>query len=318
MEEIDRRSFYEERYETIAGYLFETGNRVSVTDPGENRICRFCSRDSTHATFNSESHAIPEFLGNRTVFCGNECDECNARFGRDYEDHLAKWSHLVRSTMKIRGKKKYPIFKTDSFRIEPEKDNLHIRYLDPDTPRIDPGDVPFDHELFGDSSSQPYIPKRAAMSLTKIAASICPPPYIHEFKRAIEWLNAPDIATISGSLVGYAFTPGPVPSAASHAILLRRKTDDHVPYMWLILQCRNFRLQSFVPFCESDTSWMRTNEAVSIPFYAFPSIFGEQWTWGLTQFGTLDWSSSEPQCDEAKVSFRFLSLKSTDEEPSGH
>jgi len=317
MEKIDLKAYYEERYEIIAGYWFETGNRVSVSDPGESRMCRFCSRDSTQTTFNSESHAIPEFLGNRTVFCGNECDECNAKFGRDYEDHLAKWSHLVRSALKIRGKKKYPTFKTDSFRMEPEKDNLHIRYLDPDTPRIDPSDVPFNYDLFGDSSSQPYIPKRAAMSLTKIAASICPSPYIHEFKRAIEWLNAPDIATISGLLVGYGFTPGPVPNTASNAFILRRKTDAPIPYLWLILQCRNFRLQSFVPFCESDASWMRSNEAVSVPFYAFPSIFDENWTWGQTKFGTLDWSSSEPQCDEAKLSFRFLSLKKTDDDPSG-
>jgi hypothetical protein len=316
MENIDPKAYYQERYEIIADYRFETGNQVLVSDPGVSRICRFCNRDSTQTTYKSQSHAIPEFLGNRTVYCSNECDECNAKFGREYEDHLAKWSHLLRSVLKIRGKKKYPTFKTDSFRIEPEKDNLHIRYLNPDTPYIVPNDVPFDHELFGDSNSQPYIPKRAAMSLTKIAASICPPPYIHEFKNAIQWLNKPDIATVSSLLVGYGFTPGPVPSSVSHALLLRRKTNEPIPYLWLILQCRNFRLQSFVPFCVSDEAWMFNNQGVTIPFHAFPSIFNENWTWGQTQFGTLDWSSSEPQSEEAKVSFRFMTLRLADENPS--
>lgn len=311
-DQIDRRAFYRDDYEIVAQYFFETGEKVIVSDPGEFRVCRFCKRDNAKTSFKNESHTIPEFLGNRTVLSNNECDDCNSRLGREYEDHLAKWSHLLRSVLSIRGKNKYPTFKSNSFRVEPEENHVHIKYIDPSTPHPSTNKLPVDHELFGNSNSQPYIPFRAAMSLTKIAALLCPSPYIHEFRRAIDWLNCPTMATIKGLPVGYAFTPGPVPESASHAMLIRRTTDKPIPYMWFILQCRNFRLQSLIPLCESDSFWYRQGEPTPVSFFHFPSVFDENWNWGRTQFGTLDWSSSQPQRDGASVSLRFLSLKLTD------
>ena len=57
-------------------------------------------------TFKSDAHAVAEFLGNRSILSLNECDECNARFATEYEDHLSKWSLFARSVSQVRGKKK--------------------------------------------------------------------------------------------------------------------------------------------------------------------------------------------------------------------
>lgn len=50
-----------------------------------NRVCRFCSRniaDGAEFGKNEHSHAISESLGNKHLFCLEECKGCNQYLGK--------------------------------------------------------------------------------------------------------------------------------------------------------------------------------------------------------------------------------------------
>src|SRR4051812_14719952 len=106
---------YATRYEIIAQHRFVTPRPILLADHVREdkaaRRCRFCHRGEPEVTFKSDAHAVPEFLGNRSILSLNECDSCNTFFATEYEDHLSKWSLFARSASQVRGKKKKPTFK---------------------------------------------------------------------------------------------------------------------------------------------------------------------------------------------------------------
>ncbi len=58
---------------------------------GENdktkRVCRFCGKASSSVTtFKQNAHAISESLGNKLLYCNEECDSCNASFSAIEQD----------------------------------------------------------------------------------------------------------------------------------------------------------------------------------------------------------------------------------------
>ena len=74
-------------------------------DSKERVVCRFCGKSIVDgATFNHKSHAISEALGNKTLFCNEECDSCNKRLA-PIEDNLSAYLEIRRSLCGITGKK---------------------------------------------------------------------------------------------------------------------------------------------------------------------------------------------------------------------
>lgn len=53
-----------------------------------NRTCRFCFQSKPTVSFGQRAHAISKGLGNVSIFCLDECDECNNYFGRTIEKDL--------------------------------------------------------------------------------------------------------------------------------------------------------------------------------------------------------------------------------------
>ena len=52
-------------------------------------------------SFRQEAHAIPEALGNKTLFVSYECDRCNNSFGRGIENDLGKRDTKARSLANV-------------------------------------------------------------------------------------------------------------------------------------------------------------------------------------------------------------------------
>lgn len=49
-----------------------------IGEPDENkRICRFCGKSVPSVSFKKIAHAIQDALGNKLLFCYEECDTCN-------------------------------------------------------------------------------------------------------------------------------------------------------------------------------------------------------------------------------------------------
>lgn len=293
-----REAYFNSRYSKIAEHWFQSKNRIELCDHEEEvkRRCRFCGRGKPEVRFRKIAHAISEFLGNQSIISMNECDECNGFFGEGCEDHLSKATMLLRTLAGI--PRKEGVESTFKDRIQDEKlriDSKHgavnIRVPEPNS--IDDllvnGELPETIPLRGDLRSQPYSPTEAVRALVKFACSICPKEELWQIQRAIDWVAGRLEAEVRSFPVGFAFTPGAEAAGekASHVIMLRRMDDGPEPYLWFLVQFRNFRFQIPVPFCPADVdiSWSRMEH--------FQSLFIPTWPCGETTFSWLDWAGTE-------------------------
>ena len=90
--------------------LFETFSYGFLTDKvfaGEldidKRVCRFCGK-SGKDIFKELSHAVQEALGNKLLFCNEECDECNHLLEKEVERHLYRFLEIPRTLADVTGK----------------------------------------------------------------------------------------------------------------------------------------------------------------------------------------------------------------------
>lgn len=80
-------------------------DNINIGKETDDRVCRFCGKTKAGgATFKKVAHAISEALGNKTLKCTEECDQCNARLA-DVEDNLSVgYLGIRRSILGIKGK----------------------------------------------------------------------------------------------------------------------------------------------------------------------------------------------------------------------
>lgn len=300
--------YYAERYDVLARHPLAAERKILLKDhlDDASRSCRYCSRTAPTVSFANVAHAVPEFLGNRSVLSLNECDECNHYLANNYEDHLGKWSLFARATSNVAGKNK-PKFKNPqkSLQIEAAASGPKITITDPDLlSDLMTQDGPYTFTLPADATSQPYVPIRAAMAMIKIACSVCPTAHFNECVPAVSWLMGQAKVEIPGLPVLYSFTPGPINDKASEVILLRRKVDEPIPFLWCLVQFRHHRLQVFVPFCPAD-AWMAVSGPITISCIHFPSRFGPDWQYGDGDYKVMNWSGTEAVRTSATASFHI-------------
>jgi hypothetical protein len=239
--------------------------------------------------FRKLAHAVSDFLGNLSIISMNECDECNKFFGAGCEDHLSKATMLLRTLASIPRKDSVEsTFKDrihdERLRIDSKPSAISIRLPEPNSVNdlLVNGELPDKIPLRGDLRSQPYTPIEALKALVKFACSICPKGDLGQVQCAIDWVRGRRKVRCS-SFPG-AETAGDRPS---HVILVRRRDDGPEPYLWFLVQFRNFRFQIPVPLCPADggVTWSRMEH--------FPSLFLPSWSRGETKFSWLNWSGSE-------------------------
>ncbi len=299
--QLESLAFYEEHYQVIFDQPLRSDRPLALTDHTSqaDRRCRFCGEGTPDVDFRQTAHAVPEFLGNKSLVSMNECDNCNSFLANQYEDHLSKWFGPMRTISQIAGKKGVPAYKDKSrehggrIRIEMGDEGLHFTIVDADLMSQLDKEGPIAFTLPLDTPSQPYVPIRAAMALVKIGCSVCPPEELSECVPAIDWLMGRLSARISMFPVLYAFTPGPNPYVTGKVMLLRRKTDAPMPYLWSIVATANYRFQFFLPFCPKD-GWLKNGGESTFTTRQFPVPFGQDWPHGATEYGLFDWSSNEP------------------------
>lgn len=295
--DMKRIAYYKDRYNVIADHPLVAEHPIRMNDhkAGETRRCRFCGRSQPDITFRKTAHAIPEFLGNKSLISMNECDACNEMLADTYEDHLSKWFGPMRTVSQMHGKRGVPTYKDidGRMRIEMGESGLHFTIIDAGLTDSLDRDGPLSLSLPVDTPSQPHVPLNAAMALVKIACSICPAVMLPSVQPAIDWLMGNAQARVQGFPVLYSFTPGPNPYQTGKVMLLGRKVDEAIPYLWCIIASTNYRFQFFVPFCPED-GWAENGKQASFNCMHFPVPFGPDWQYGKTEYRVFDWSGTEP------------------------
>jgi hypothetical protein len=295
-QQIEAMSYFDERYTIIfdSSLIADKKTRLSDHENDAGRVCRFCGRGKPDVTFKSDAHAVPEFLGNKTLLSMNECDACNNLFAGQYETDLASWFGPLRTISQMRGKG-IPTYKDreqdGDVRIEMGDDGLKISIVDKDVEAALSKDGPFVLKLPAPTPTKPYVPINAAKALIKVACSLCPGSLLPEVQPAIDWLMGRAGAKFSKFPVLFGFTPGPNPYNDGKVMLLRRKVDEPIPFLWCIVATYNYRFQFFVPFCPAD-KWASSGE-MKFTCAHFPFPFSDDWPHRKTQIGVEDWSGTE-------------------------
>lgn len=274
-------SFYAENYDLLGQWQLKLGERI-VLGEREPRTCRFCGLSRPAVTFRLEAHAIPELLGNRSLFSLYECDDCNTFFGKGIENDLGNWSKPMRTLQRIRGKRGVPTLKggKDNWRIEFDGDHefriSHDRHdsvfhVDEQARRIT-------FLLKRD----PHVPMAVLKAFVKMGLSLMPEVELSNFSEAMRWIRNPQHRMEFELLapIHRTFTPGPTPRDFISTAILRRSGDDKtLPYAFFILAAGNETFQVMLPAPLRDAG--PGTPARSMP--PFPSV--------RTSYGTAGHSS---------------------------
>lgn len=179
-----RNNFEKAGMTDVFGYNGNTGPKKYIGEKDKTkRVCRFCRVNSDNgATFKKVAHAISKSMGNSKIFCNEECDECNAKFGDIIEQDFVNLHSHNRVFMGLGTNSKSPVIKTKNGSIYREKGTIIFQVFDEvENPEVMPSEVVF-------SSNESVIPQNIYKCLVKYFISTLPTEYLKFFASAIDWV----------------------------------------------------------------------------------------------------------------------------------
>ncbi len=215
------------------------------------RVCRFCGGSkATGAKFKGNAHAISFGLGNVHLKLADECDDCNAVFGKELEPHLIALLDIQRVFLGIRGRGAdggLPHAKLRGGEMRHDGERIVIEIL---ADAVDHQDGVLSFEVESDVA---VIPERCYRTLAKFVLSVVPEAELTRLKATVEWVRhglrpeGRNLPTIYTNVV--ALEPN---SSAQLAVYIRSSECSHLPHV-----VGEFRLGCFVyvlmlPFSDVD------------------------------------------------------------------
>lgn len=308
IEEIS--NFYNENYSIPCMWTLSRSGEKHYLGDRENRHCRFCLRHPESLTFKKVAHAIPEAIGNNSLFSFYECDECNERFGRTIETDFGEWSKPIRTSARIRGKKGAPSIRLDhegNARIDVKDGGLRIREYE-DDPHVSVDEAKKTMSI--DLRHGAYTPIGVHKAFVKFGLSIVPEHEMPNFDKARKWIATTDHSDLMFRVfpILRTFIAGPIPNDKIVLMLMFRKSDEiKLPYAFLILSYGNEVFQVCLPSPERDSALI--GETIQIPAFPNPYSMDPDYPYPIS-VGPLDLSSTEKTRGKIqKVQFSFDSIK---------
>lgn len=278
-----------EDYEMVATLRIKNDGERKNLVRSLNRKCIFCGKSSPEATFKNDSHLIPEFIGNKSLYSENECDSCNIDHFSRFENEMANFMLPFNTLARTHGKKKKnPKYKLKGQPIiEFKNGKFFISELPDSVLRIS------DNKNFDFPVKLPtYIPEYIYRCLVKIGLSIIPDEKLSVYKGTIKWLM--DIDAESNIKPFMLFSIYPFSHQMNEIIcsVLERKEEctKDVPYSILFLSYGSFAFQTCIPYASKE----KLNVKLKIfPFiYPTPIDFNKNHE-GLRSNNLIDLSSKE-------------------------
>ncbi|HKM70415.1 MAG TPA: DUF2934 domain-containing protein [Stellaceae bacterium] len=274
-------AFYEKNYALLNNWFLTPEIKI-VLGRTVDQTCRFCGKSSPEVTFKMDAHAIPESLGNKSLFSAYECDTCNKLFGETIENDFGNWSKPLRTFARIRGKKGVPtLAKAGSmgWRIQFDDSRFTIKQYEDDP--IFTADEEAKIVTF-QLQRDVYTPVAVLKAFVKMGLSVMPDEEMPNFAAALNWIRRPDhqVSLVSESEfpILYSFVPGPMPNDKIAIATFRRKEGiEDVPYAFFILGYGNEVFQIFLPAPMRDhmiDGKQITITAFPNPRDIYPSQFG--------------------------------------------
>lgn len=291
--------YFESVYNLIGYYNLPQGNLKKLFIGKKSpKLCRYCKRNQEETSFKTCSHAIPEFLGNKTLISYDECDQCNAHFAKHVEQHLTNYLGAYRTLVGIKGKKSIPKYKSKDkkFEMYASKEDSSIvcdeskgEHLDWDEPT---------KTMKISTIRQPYVPAAVYKCFVKMAVAIAPEELLGEMGSFIHWIlekeHNTEIELFQPLVIFEHFTTGGRSYPGIKLYLLRRKSDDlQVPYLQFVCSFGNSSYQIVLPIRQKD-GHLDNND---IELCMFPTPYDNDAT-RVTSTKMLDLSSCNVVRDE--------------------
>jgi hypothetical protein len=267
-------NFYASFYESLGSWMLRPNKNEPILGKDEIQHCRFCGGYPPEVSFQQEAHAIPEALGNKTLFTSYECDSCNQKFGRTIENDLGNWSKPMRTLGLISGKSGIPTLKGKSpkdWRVEGTREGLHLKHHAEDViTTVDEAKRIMTLNLPRDS----YTPRAVFKAFIKIGLALIPSRDTPFYAETFTWIVGNDHSkTFSTDYRILAqHLPGPPGNRGIGAVILRR-TDDYVrlPFCFLIIFYGSQIFQISIP--SSQKNWaVVPNWANQVPWFPTHSV----------------------------------------------
>lgn len=231
----------------------------NVGDDTDNRVCRFCGRTKADgAMFKKVSHAVSEALGNKTLTCNEECDDCNKRLA-SIEDNLSvAYLEIRRALCHTAGKKGVNSVAGQNFIMDAK---THQVIIHEDTHIKDLGDKIW-VRLKG---REVFTFQDLYKALSKIVVDLVETKEVKHFHNTIQWIN--------GTLCANEFPPiklmycDTIFTQPIIELFIRKEQYDASkgPYCFANLFVCDLAFQFVVPFVDVDAGKMKTASLI-MPF----------------------------------------------------
>ena len=256
-------------YVPLVVFHLKDKDDIKLGDTATKRTCRFCGRTEPEVTFKKVAHAIPHFIGNRTLKSLYECDDCNGNVFSPMESQFSQFMSIYHTFYHVSKGGKVPTFRNNS------KEQSKI-VVDGGTIKIDcvegedlVPEVDKKKHTFKIKAKRSYVPQSVYKIFIKMALSIMPEAEMMHFKTTLEWLMGKKEFTYNLMLIERRYDGLMNPFSFDSCMLFKRKDDhrDNVPAYIFGLAYYNFFFETYIPLCDEDRD---LDGKVEIPFIPTP------------------------------------------------
>ena len=250
------------------------GLRTAVGEGDKSkRVCRFCGKKMPVAKFKNVAHAISEGLGNKTLLCNEECDDCNNKLSKT-EGNLMHYLDVRRAMGGILTKTDGTVPSVDGkgFVIRGDKDNKAVLYIEKESlPKGVDANKPFWMKL---ETEETVTHQGIYKSLCKIVVDLLPVSELKHFKETIGWING---YVLDEELPPYyaSYDREQIQQPTVDIYLSNRQNVE--PYCTAVVHILDVLFAFVVPEVDVDKARYKTEDSVRNHLARFEASYGGDW-----------------------------------------
>lgn len=255
-------------YRLVYNYEFKLINKnqkLIFTRSVTPRKCCICNRTEPLVSFKRKNHVIPVAFGNKWLYTQEECNDCNQKYGKKFENELANMfsaQKLIGKVPKRKGFPKIRIPKRESFMrvvnndiavsIKNSEREFAFRELNHATISLS---IPV----------PPYYPIRAIKSIAHTLWLILNDYRRAQYKGILKWMKGDVMVIPIHYYIG--LVPGPGRDVLSYTIWEKVKNDKRLTDLIIKFDFSNTFLIWELPDIESNTYLPGILPEISISMY---------------------------------------------------
>ena len=155
----------------------------------DKRVCRFCGKSYPEVNFDKVAHAVQDALGNKLLFCYEECDTCNHDLA-PIEDNFRKIMDFRRAMYHSprKGTTFTPNVVGKTFIVKPDRNGFpELFIMEESIPRGVNRAKPFYMHL---ESKDSMSNEGMYMALCKMVIDMLPSSELTQFENTIKWMTS--------------------------------------------------------------------------------------------------------------------------------